>query len=100
MELELTMFVAIGTVTLHLPGIGSLKEKRSIIKSLLERIRARYNVSAAEIGNHDIHGRATLGIAAISAAGDHAQRQIETVFRFIEETRPDLMWIDSDIELV
>jgi len=94
------MFVVIGTVSLHLPGIGSLKEKRSIVKSLLERIRARYNVSAAEIGDHDLHGRALLGMAAISASGDHAQQQIVTVFRFIEETRPDLIWIDSDIELV
>lgn len=94
------MFVAVGTVSLYLPGVGSLKAKRTIVKSLLERIRARYNVSAAEIADHDLHGRTTMGIAAISASGDHAQHQVETVFQFIETTRPDLVWISSDIELL
>ncbi len=94
------MFVAVGTVALYLPGVGSLKAKRSIVKSLLERIRARYNVSAAEIADQELHGRTTLGIAAISASGEMAQHHVETVFQFIENTRPDLVWITSDIELL
>ncbi len=94
------MYVAVGTVSLYLPGIGSLKAKRSIVKSLLERIRARFNVSAAEIGDQELHGRTTIGIAAVSASGEHAHQQIDTVFQFIAETRPDLVWISSDIELV
>jgi uncharacterized protein YlxP (DUF503 family) len=54
----------------------------------------------AEVGDHDLHGRTQIGVAAVSTRGDHAQHQIEAVFRFIEETRPDVVWIDSDIELV
>lgn len=94
------MLVAIGTASLHLPAVFSLKEKRSVVKSLIERIKARYNVSVAEVGFHDIHGRTMLGFAAVSTQADHAQHQIEAVFRFIEETRPDLVWLDSDIEIV
>jgi hypothetical protein len=42
------MVVAVGTASLYLPSIFSLKEKRSLVKSLIERIKARYNVSVAE----------------------------------------------------
>ena len=63
-------------------------------------LMARYNVSVAEVGDHDLHGRTQIGVAAVSTRGDHAQHQIEAVFRFIEETRPDVVWIDSDIELL
>lgn len=94
------MIVAIGTASLHLPVVFSLKEKRSVVKSLTERIKARYNVAVAEVGDHDIYGRTMLGFAAVSTRADHAQHQIEAVFRFIEETRPDLVWLDSDIEIV
>ena len=94
------MVVAIGTASLYLPSVFSLKEKRSLVKSLTERIKARYNVSVAEVGDHEVHGRTQIGVAAVSTRGDHAQHQIEAVFRFIEETRPDVVWIDSDIELV
>ena len=94
------MLVAIGSASFHLPAVFSLKEKRAIIKSLTERIKARYNVSVAEVGYHDLHGRALLGFAAVSTTADHAQQQIEAVFRFIEETRPDVVWLDSDIEIV
>ena len=41
------MIVAVGTVSLHLPAVFSLKEKRSIVKSLTERIKSRYNVAVA-----------------------------------------------------
>ena len=94
------MIVAVGTASLHLPAVFSLKEKRSIVKSITERIKSRYNVAVAEVGYHELHGRTMLGFAAVSTRADHAQQQIEAVFRFIEETRPDVVWLDSDIEIM
>mgnify|MGYP006287320377 FL=1 len=57
-------------------------------------------MAVAEVGYHELHGRTMLGFAAVSTRADHAQQQIEAVFRFIEETRPDVVWLDSDIEIM
>jgi len=87
-------------ITLHLPGIRSLKEKRSIVKSLIGRMRSRFNISAAEVAAQDAHGRAVIGVACVSGSGDYAQGQLEAIVRWIETERPDLMIIDADIELL
>jgi uncharacterized protein YlxP (DUF503 family) len=94
------MIVAACMITLHLPGVRSLKEKRSIVKSLLARMRNRFNVSAAEVASQDAHGRAVLGVACVSGSGEYAQGQLEALVRWIEEERPDLMILDADIELL
>ena len=94
------MIVASCLITLYLPGVRSLKEKRSIVKSLLARMRNKFNVSAAEVDSQDAHGRAVLGVAAVSASGDYAHGQLEALVRWIEEERPDLTILDADIELL
>lgn len=87
-------------ITLHLPGVRSLKEKRSIVKSLLARMRNKFNVSAAEVAAQDAHGRAVLGVACVSASGEYAQGLLEELVRWVEEERPDLTVLDADIELL
>lgn len=94
------MIVGSCMITLHLPGVRSLKEKRSIVKSLLARMRNRFNVSAAEVAAQDTHGRAVLGVACVSGDAGYAQGQLESLLRWIEEERPDLTILDSDIELL
>ena len=54
------MIIGACTITLHLHGVRSLKEKRSIIKSLQARLRNEFNVSVAEVDAQDIHGRAVI----------------------------------------
>ncbi len=87
-------------LTLYLPGVHSLKEKRSIVKSLLARMRNKFNVSAAEVDAQDNHGRAVIGVAAVSGSVAYLQGQLEAVARWVEEERPDLSIIDSAIELL
>ncbi|PMP86977.1 MAG: DUF503 domain-containing protein [Roseiflexus castenholzii] len=94
------MIVAACMVTLRLTGIRSLKEKRSIVKSLLGRMRNRFNVSVTEVDAHDNHGRAVIGIACVSGSGDYVEGQIQAVLRWIEEERPDLEILAADIELL
>jgi uncharacterized protein len=61
------------TVELHLPGVRSLKEKRRIVKSLQDKLHARYRVSIAETRHHDLHQRAELGIATVAASRGHLE---------------------------
>jgi uncharacterized protein YlxP (DUF503 family) len=94
------MVIGACTLTLQLPGVHSLKEKRSIVKSLLARMRNSFNVAAAEVEAQDTHSRAVLGIACVSASGEYARGQIDAVLRWVEEERPDLPVIDYEIELL
>ena len=94
------MIIGACTITLHLHGVRSLKEKRSIIKSLQARLRNEFNVSVAEVDAQDIHGRAVIGVACVSASSDYARGQIDAVLRWIERERPDAPVIDYEIELL
>lgn len=94
------MMIGACTIVLHLPGIRSLKEKRSIVKSLLARMRNEFNVSAAEVDAQDAHGRAVLGAACVSASGEYARGQLEALVRWIEQERPDTPVLDYEIELL
>ena len=94
------MIIGACTVTLYLPGVHSLKEKRSVVKSLLARLRNEFNVSVAEVDAQDLHGRAVLGVACVSSSSDYARGQLEAVLRWIERERPDVPVIDYEIELL
>lgn len=94
------MIIGTCTITLYLPTVGSLKEKRSIVKSVLARVRNEFNVSIAEVDSNDVYRQAILGVACVSTAADHAQQQLENVVRFIEQQRPDAPLVNYDIELL
>lgn len=94
------MIIGSCRVTLYLPAVHSLKEKRSVVKSVLQRLRNEFNVSTAEVDAQDLHQRGVIGIACVSGSLDYAQGQLEAAVRWIEEHRPDVMILDSDIELL
>jgi uncharacterized protein YlxP (DUF503 family) len=94
------MIIGSCIITLYLPGVHSLKEKRSIVKSVLARLRSAFNVSTAEVDAQDNHTRAVLGVACVSASAEYARGQLEAVVRWIEEQRPDAPVIDYEIELL
>lgn len=60
--------MTVGTLEVHLliRESRSLKGRRSVVKSLKDRIRSRYNVSVAEVGDLDAHQRAVLGVAVVT----------------------------------
>lgn len=78
------MLVGVCRVALSLPGVTSLKEKRSIVRRVLERTAARFSVSAAEVADQDRHDRAVLGFALASNDESHASAVLEKVLRFVE----------------
>jgi uncharacterized protein len=64
------MFVGVLRLVLFLPAPGSLKSKRHLIRSAIDRIRARFNVSIAEVAENDLWQRSVLGVTAVG--NDHA----------------------------
>jgi uncharacterized protein len=70
-------------VDLHLPSCHSLKEKRAVIRPILEGVRRRYQVAAAEVGYQEKWQRALLGMACVSGQAGHAKEVLDNVERFV-----------------
>jgi uncharacterized protein YlxP (DUF503 family) len=77
--------VAVGTVELHLPDVGSLKGKRRALKGLKEKLRHRFEISVAEVDHHDSWQRATLALACVSGDSRHANEVISKAMDFLED---------------
>ncbi len=78
------MRVAICVLELYVPGVSSLKAKRQVIKSLIQRLRNRFNVSIAETGNQDLWQRVELGMAVVCHNGAGADSIMEKIFNYVE----------------
>lgn len=80
------MIVGISSFELHLPSCRSLKEKRKVVKSLVDRIHQRYRVSVAETGFHDLHQRAEISLAAVATGEAEVERMLEEVRSLVDST--------------
>lgn len=79
------MIVGVATADLHIPHARSLKEKRRVVKSLLDRVAHKYRVSAAEVEHQDLHQRAQLGFALVNSDRQHAVTILEDIHRLVAD---------------
>ncbi len=93
------MVVAVCRVELVIPGANSLKAKRMVLRSVLDRVRARYHVSIAEVGEQDVWQRASIGFAIVTNERAHANSLADQVTRTIGGAR-DCMIQDRAIEII
>ena len=93
------MVVGITTVELTIPESNSLKDKRQVLRSMLDGIRRRFNVSAAEVDHLDLWRRATVGIAAVSNEQKYLDQLLASVTRWIEEN-PRVNVMDIQVEFL
>jgi uncharacterized protein len=92
------MFIASGKIYIHLAGINSLKDKRRIVKSVIERLKSRFNVSVAEVDRQDNKQMAVIGIAVVSGDKIFAQTQLNKALNFVHnDGRFYVGKIDSEI---
>jgi uncharacterized protein len=78
------MIVVSQTWELTLPGCSSLKEKRSVIRSLRDRLRQKFNLSVAETDWQDVTDRAELSVALVTTDGRFAEAVMEKADRLVE----------------
>lgn len=69
---------------LQIPGCASLKEKRSVVKSLKQRLHNEYNVSAAETGHQDVLQRCELAASVVAPDQPQANRVLDAADRLVE----------------
>jgi len=80
------MVVGVCQISLSLPGITSLKAKRSIVRRVLDRTANRFNVAVAEVGRQDVHRMAVLGFAVVSEDRRHANAMLDSIATFVERS--------------
>ncbi len=78
------MFVGIVRIELHLPGASSLKDKRSIVRALKERIRHHVKAAVAEVDHQDLWQRAALGVSVVSGERRQVGEMLQSVRRLVE----------------
>lgn len=78
------MIVKAIEIELSIHQSGSLKDKRRVVKGIIDRIRSRYNASIAETGALDNHSIAVIGISCVSNSARHADEMLDHILHFID----------------
>ena len=79
------MFTISAELTFFIQHSTSLKDKRQVRRSLIEKTRHRFNVSIVEVGTQDVHQILTIGIAVVSGDPAHRRASFDEIIRFMEE---------------
>jgi hypothetical protein len=93
------MIVGLLTLDLHIPAADSLKSKRLIIKSLIDRIKNKFNVSIAEVDANNLWQRSVIGIAYVANETVIINRVFEKIKNIVLNTH-SVELIDSTMELL
>ncbi len=93
------MIIGVCTIDLYLHGSFSLKEKRGRLKPLLNQLRQRFEVAAAEVAEHDSWQTAHIAIAVISTDASHVYSVLENAVHWIENEYRAVEVTDWQIEL-
>ncbi|MCC6315278.1 MAG: DUF503 domain-containing protein [Thermomicrobiales bacterium] len=76
--------IGVGRVTLYLETSFSLKDKRHVVRSLVQQVRNKFNVGIAETSDLDDPRAATLTVVCVSNSAPHADEMLQRVLTFIE----------------
>lgn len=95
------MHVAVVQLELHIPTSRSLKEKRAVLRPIVEGLRHRFQISVAEVDYQDKWQRSLIGMAVVSDSYTHAVEVVDKVERWvwskpeIDVTRFEVSWVDK-----
>jgi uncharacterized protein len=93
------MIIGACTLHLYLPGITSLKEKRGVVKPLLNQLRRRFGIAAAEIDHQDVWQTADIGIVVVATDAGHIYSVLESAVHWVEDHYFQVQVIDWETEL-
>lgn len=94
------MKVGVARVTLYLAECDSLKEKRGIVKPIVERTRRHFHVSIAEIEDLDDLRVATIGLSVVSNSSAHADEMLQTILAAIERDCEEARLGEIETEII
>ncbi|MBB6714313.1 DUF503 family protein [Clostridium gasigenes] len=84
-------------VTLRASWVHSLKEKRMVVKSIIQKLKNKFNLSVGEVDKPDIHQTIVIGISAVCGSSAQVDSTMENVITFIEEnTDAEIINIENE----
>jgi uncharacterized protein YlxP (DUF503 family) len=93
------MFVGVLRLTFHIPHARSLKDKRMVVRKFRDRVRARFDVSIAEVDAQDLLQKAVFGVAVVSGEAAVCDSVLESVAR-AAETQEEAVLTDRATEVI
>jgi len=93
------MVVGIGTISLRLAENESLKGKRKVIKSILGKMKNSFNVSAAEVGDNDVHRRSEIGFSMVGNDTGYINSKMDKLLNMVDDSGLAEL-VDSQIEII
>ncbi len=78
------MIVGVSSIEIFFPENHSLKDKRQAIKRIVEKTRAKFNISVMEVEQTNLWQRASIGFSIIGVKKNHVSSAIENVYKYIE----------------
>ncbi|NLM42668.1 MAG: DUF503 domain-containing protein [Clostridiales bacterium] len=92
------MIIGTAKIYLYASWVHSLKEKRMLVRSIIDKVRHKYNASIAEVEDHGLHQSIVLGIACVSNSTKHSNSCIQNVIKYIEQnTEAVVQYIEIEI---
>jgi uncharacterized protein YlxP (DUF503 family) len=73
------MPIGLLTLEIHISDAQSLKDKRQVLRSLKDRLRAHFNVAVAELGHQETWQRSRVGVVTISGDGKHLDESLQAI---------------------
>ena len=95
----MSIIVGLCTVELFIPSSQSLKNKRHVLLSLKDRLRDRFNLSVAEVGEQDLWQKVVLGLACVANETRHVHQVLEQALNVIRAT-PAVEIVQSRIDVL
>ena len=86
------MYTESAKLTFYIPFSTSLKDKRQVSRSLIDKTRQRFNASVAEVDTQDKRRTLTIGVSVVSGDAAHARQSLENAIRYLE--------LHADAELI
>jgi len=93
------MVVGTGLITLRLHDCRSLKAKRKVIKSMINRLRNNFNASVAEVGSNDIYQKAEIGFSLVGNDAALINSKIDKIFNLAEDISLAEI-VDTEMEII
>ncbi len=94
------MNTGVGIIKLHIPESQSLKDKRQVLKSVVAKLKNRFNISIAEVDDNDLWQVAMLGISCVSNNDKVVDETFTKIINFIENNYPEVEIVNQEIEIL
>ena len=93
------MVIGVCKLDLRIPENHSLKEKRHVLRKLIDRVKTRFNVAISEVGDNDLWQRAQMGFCTVGNDRRHINSSLDKVIYFIEQMNLVEM-VRTEIEII